>query len=146
MRPQGPGKVRDARPVQFTEFNAFSSLPVETWVVGSTAKIFANGANSGSCAAAGTYQVASLAGPTVYVEGGPGADQTNSSTANTGSGVVGVNDGCMVEERCHMTASDDSVQMVLGMFGGSALIALGACVYITCANPKGYTLIAQHED
>ena len=115
-------------------------------MVGSTAKIFANGDNTGSCAAAGTYQVASLAGPDVYVEGGPGALQTNSSAANAGNEVVGVNDGCMVEERCHDTAGDNSVEMVLGMFVGSAFIAIGACVYITCANPKGYMLIAQHED
>ena len=132
--------------MRFSDFNTFSALSEETWVVGSTARIFADSDGLGSCAGAGKYQVASIVGSSVYIEGGPGALQTNSSATNTGSGVVGVNDGCMVEERCHMTPGDTSVSMVVGMFIVSTLIALGACAQLTLANPKGYALIAQHED
>jgi hypothetical protein len=132
--------------VEFSEFNTFSAIAGETWVVGSTAAFLPAGDTTGSCAAAGKYQVMSISGTEVYVEGGPGALQTNGTALNAGSGAVGINDGCLVEERCHMTPGDDSVAGVVGLFLGATLIALGACVQITLANPKGYTLITQHED
>ena len=93
MRFQDDGSPA-ARPCSFTAFNTFISTPGETWVVGSTAAVEAEG-TTGSCAAAGKYQVVSLTGTTVYVEGGPGALPTN--------GTAGLNAGCAVEERCHMT-------------------------------------------
>ena len=123
-------------------------------MVGSTAAFFPAGDSvedpdgdaAGSCAAAGKYQVVSVTGTAVYVEGGPGALQTNGTALNAGSGAVGINDGCLVEERCHMSPGDDSVAGVVALFLVATLVAIGACVQITLANPKGYTLITQHED